>query len=830
MTTRQVESVYPLTPSQQGMLLETLSVAQPGIHIEQSIWRLGPRLDVTVFARAWQAVVDRHAILRTCFVWSGVNEPVQAALRHVELPLTVQDWRDKPAGEQQERLEAYLMADRERGFDLKVAPLIRLALLRVDDETHRFVLTFHHILLDGWSLSLVLGEVLSRYLAAANGREASLPLSPPFREYVKWQRTQDIVAAQAYWKEKLRGWSRPTALGRARPQSAEGERSGAYGEAEVRLSPALSASLTQLAREHLVTLNTVLQGVFALLLARFSGDDDVLFGTTVSGRPPALAGSLAMVGLFINTIPLRVRVQPKARFWAWLQQLQLESGEGREYEHCSAGQIHGFSEATASTPLYESVLVFESYPEEDSELRGSALTADLVESRAVGARTQHPLTLLAGARRGLWLRAIYQASRIDQRSGELILENVRRLLTTLAELPEIDVTSLRDVIPDSAIPWFAALSPAPQSPGPPFVGPRDNVELRCALIWESLFARQPVGVHESFFELGGHSVLALNLMNRIEKEFGVPLPLSTLFESPTVEGLANALRARRHRAPASPLVAMGDSGAAEALFCVPGGATDVISLQPLAGALGAGIRFYGLQPHGLDGVGEPPRSVEAMAASYNEAIRSVQPRGPYHLCGHSFGAYVAYEMTQQLKARGEHVALLAVLDADASGARRSSAWQNPADRLRRILDLLSRFFGRPIDITEADLEDLAGNEAVRGLAAKLVEAKLLPAAMSVERLEAYLRVAEATASAFESYRLAGKYPIPIALFRAHEQHAADGPLDATGDAALGWGALAAGPPRVAWVSGDHVSMITRPHVTTLGKLLRGAIRECRVET
>jgi thioesterase domain-containing protein len=212
-----------------------------------------------------------------------------------------------------------------------------------------------------------------------------------------------------------------------------------------------------------------------------------------------------------------------------------------------------------------------------------------------------------------------------------------------------------------------------------------------------------------------------------------------------------------------------------------------------------------------------------MAASYVEAIRRVQPSGPYHIGGHSFGAYVAYEMTQHLRAKGEHVGLLAVLDAEArptAGDGRAIR-RSGADRLRRVLGLLGRFFGRPIAFAEDELEGVAPEDVIPRLAAKLVEAQLLPAAVGEKRLQAYLRVAEATDTAFESYRTEGAYRVPVALFRAREVHAEDGTRG--DDAALGWGPLATKSPRVSWVPGDHVTMITSPHVATLGGALRDAL-------
>jgi thioesterase domain-containing protein len=832
MTAKSIQSIYPLALSQQGMLLETLGLEQPEFHLQQSVCRIRPQLDIELFRRSWQRVVDRHSTLRTCFVWNGVREPVQVVLPRVEIPLTFEDWRTCSADEQSDRLEQYLKIDGGRGFDLRRAPLMRFALMRLDEQTYQLVLTFHHIVCDGWSLSLVLDEVLTHYLACTIGQAPPSVPPPSFLEYVRWQRAQDVSYAQTYWTQRLSGFRQPTALGRTESVPAEAAGQGAFGEKKIRLGQTLSDSLCGLAREHLVTLNTVFQGAWALVLSSYGNDSDIVFGTTVSGRPSALPGSLQMVGLFINTIPLRVRIRSEVSLWEWLLQIQVESAADRAYEHCSSGQIHGWSEVGANHPLYESVLVFENYPEGLMRSGALPLAIDLVQKRELGARTSCPLALIAALRGDLYIRAIHQPSRVNDEACLQILEHLRLVLTAIVESPQKSVSALIETIPRSTIPIVAAAPQRRTASSALFAWARDSVELRCVGIWEEVLARRPVGIHDNFFALGGHSLLALNLMNAMEREFGKSLPLSTLLECPTVAGVAGALRASSNEMPAPLLVPIRASGSVEPFFCVPGGATDVISLQPLASALGSDIPFYGLQPHGLDGLREPLRTVREMAASYTQEIRGVQPRGPYFIGGHSFGAYVAYEITQQLRAQGHEVALLAILDASRRSApQRKSTADSRADQLRRLLNLLRRFFGTRVDITAEEMAGLDEAGAVPRVAAKLAAAQVLPAAMSTQRLEAYVRVAEASAAAFDSYGAEGDHPIPIALFRASEANDEDAVSSwfAGQDAALGWGALTVGEPSVSWVPGDHVTMITQPNVATLGERLHSILVERRTE-
>ena len=270
------------------------------------------------------------------------------------------DWRGLSSLEQQGRLEAFLEADRARGFDLGQAPLMRCALLREAEDAYRFVLGFHHLLFDGWSLSLLLKEVLAFYEAYCRGRELRLESPRPYRDYIAWLQQQDLAQAEGFWREALRGMTAPTPLPIGRSEGARLE--SRYAEQELRVSAALTAQLQGLARAHRLTLNTLVQGAWAVLLSRYSGEEEVVFGATVSGRPVELVGVEAMVGLFINTLPVRVEVPSQASLLPWLQQLQERQVEREQYAYSPLVAIQGWSEVPRGVPLFESIVVFENYP------------------------------------------------------------------------------------------------------------------------------------------------------------------------------------------------------------------------------------------------------------------------------------------------------------------------------------------------------------------------------------------------------------------------------------------------------------------------------------
>jgi condensation domain-containing protein len=304
---RNIEAIYALSPMQQGILFHCLYDPEESLYVIQCPCTLSGKVSSEALQQAWQEVVNRHSVLRTFFAWQGLKEPVQIVRQHVPLPWLSLDWRTLDPAVQQQQFSEFLTDDFARGFDLQHAPLMRLALIQVEDETYHLVWSFHHLLLDGWSIQLVIKEVFTFYEGISQGRRVELGAVRPYREYIRWLHDQELGAAEQFWRELLKGFSAPTMLGIER-RIERHDTQAEYVEHQVRLTAEATAELQQLARTHQVTLNTVVQGAWALLLSRYSGSEDVVFGTTVSGRPANLAGVEEMVGMFINTLP--VRVQP----------------------------------------------------------------------------------------------------------------------------------------------------------------------------------------------------------------------------------------------------------------------------------------------------------------------------------------------------------------------------------------------------------------------------------------------------------------------------------------------------------------------------------------
>ncbi|MFQ3632501.1 amino acid adenylation domain-containing protein [Roseiflexus sp.] len=462
MSMQNVEDLYPLSPMQQGMLFHTLYAPGSGVYIEQLCFRICGDFDTAAFERAWSRVVERHTILRTAFVFGGLKEPAQVVHRVVDLPIRHFDWRRDPSATLPARLDAYCEADRLEGFTMIDPPLMRVSLLQTADHEWYVVWTYHHALLDGWSTPLVLREVLACYAAFVEGRSSVLPPTRPYRSYIAWLRRQDLLAAERFWRNYLAGFAAPTPFGIERTDASD---RAIYRSVQVIWTAEATASLSDLARRHGLTLNTFIQGAWALLLGFYSGQDDVVFGATVAGRPPELPGIEEIPGLFINTLPVRVRIDPDRAVIAWLVEIQARQIVVRQFEYTPLFQIQSWSEIPRGEPLFESLLVFENYPVAEALKEShSALDIELVRSVE---QTNYPLTLAVGVGDQMVLHILYDANRFDDAAIQRMVVHLQTILhgfvaDPLRPLASVPILTAGEYAQLAA--WRATDAPFPQEP------------------------------------------------------------------------------------------------------------------------------------------------------------------------------------------------------------------------------------------------------------------------------------------------------------------------------------------------------------------------------
>ncbi|MFE2289624.1 amino acid adenylation domain-containing protein [Streptomyces sp. NPDC059452] len=428
-----IQDILPLMPMQAGMLFHALMEPDSPAYIEQLILTIDDIPDPTTLAHSWQHITNHTQALRISVTWEHTPQPLQIIHHHTTLPTHILDWRHLTEHEQTTHWNTHLTHDRNQGINLHHTPLARLTLAQLPDNRVKILFTFHHLLLDGWSLARLLTHIFDHYTALRDGRPVPVITGGNrLADQARWNRDRDVLGAEEFWRSTLEGFDSPVALPYDRPAGRTGQgRSSA--RVEVGLSEELSEELYAFARRHRLTVNTVVQGLWALLLAGRTGQRDIVFGATTSGRPTDLPGADDMIGLFINSLPVRVHLDPETDLVTWLQNLQATQVEARHHDHLPLTRIQTLSQLTAEQPLFDSLIVFANYPVDTEAAAENGLRVG--EISAVEA-TNYPLNLAAYTGRSLTLILLHDPEVLDRSTVEALRDDlVHHARTLVTEAP-----------------------------------------------------------------------------------------------------------------------------------------------------------------------------------------------------------------------------------------------------------------------------------------------------------------------------------------------------------------------------------------------------------
>jgi amino acid adenylation domain-containing protein len=432
-----VEDVYPLAPMQSFMAHWHETRHVPGLYVVHMVTPLvGLQLDVAAFERAWDEILRRHAALRTSFLLEGASEPLQVVWRDARAPIAHRDLRGIDAAVQQQVIADHVVEARRRGFEMGRAPHVELTLYRTGDDAYEFCWIFNYMLQEGWSYPLILKDFFALYDAFARGEARSLPRPRPYRDYIAWLRGQDVSGARPFWTRLLAGVRGRTPLVERLPDNVT-QPGDAYVTHKLVVPLATTAALRALARQHHLTLYTVAQAAWGILLAAFSGERDVVYGSISSGRPAELDGVESIVGSFNNLLPVRARLLPERPLVDWLAELQAEQVEARQHEHTRLLDILDWCGLPKDELLFDTYLVFENYPFDESVLAhgrrwnlqvGSAIT-----------QTEHPLRVQVWPLPAspLLVLTSYYPGRVGPAAVERLMNAFSALLVRIAAEPRV---------------------------------------------------------------------------------------------------------------------------------------------------------------------------------------------------------------------------------------------------------------------------------------------------------------------------------------------------------------------------------------------------------
>ncbi|MFJ8630152.1 non-ribosomal peptide synthase/polyketide synthase [Streptomyces sp. NPDC093568] len=427
-TARKIEDILPLAPLQEGLLFHSVyDEGELDPYVVQMSFDIDGALDTTALRTAAEKLLARHANLRVAFRQRKNGDWAQLVMREVRLPWNERDLTGLPEAERADAAAELIAAERATRFEVARPPLLRFTLLRLGTAHHRLVLTNHHLLLDGWSLPVLMGDLFALY--DASGDDSALPRVRPYRDYLKWLENQDRDAARTAWRDTFADLVEPTLVA---PDADHTAVAGA--EVRASLSQDDTAALAEIARGRGVTLNTVVQTAWAIALSKHLGRDDIVFGTTVSGRPPEIDGVERMVGLFINTLPSRVRLRAAEPLADLVARVQQEQAALTAHQHLGLAEIQ---RAVGHGELFDTSMVFQNYPVNRSGTAGTGIGAAI--SLAPGKNreaTHYPLLLIASARDTMTFRLNHRPDVFDEATAQRILDRFVRVLRALVADPD----------------------------------------------------------------------------------------------------------------------------------------------------------------------------------------------------------------------------------------------------------------------------------------------------------------------------------------------------------------------------------------------------------
>ncbi|MGA2078247.1 MAG: amino acid adenylation domain-containing protein, partial [Terriglobia bacterium] len=822
----------PQSFGQQGLwFLEQLHPGTAQYNVPLCI-RLSGQLNAAVLEDCLNEVIRRHEILRTTF--DAVDgRPVQIIHDSSTFVLRIDDLQGLPELQRSSEAQSRIVEEVRLPFDLVSGPLLRARLLRLKEQEHILILIIHHIVCDGWSFRILFDELAALYQARFAVLLNPLPELPiQYADFAYWQGQrlqEDLIEPQlSYWKQLMAGV--PTVLRLPSDRKAPAGPAHAGATRSIQLPRVLLEGLQALSRQEGVSLFMTILAAFQTLLWKYTGFEKIVVGCPLAGR--TILQVERLIGYFVNTLPFPANLAGDSSFLELLTTTrELTLGA---YAHQDlplerlVKELHPERDP-GSTPLFQVVLAFENFP--DWGLNVPGLTADFTEVDTGTAKFD--LTLIVKEHNdGLRLSMEYRTVLFEPVTIDWMLCAFQTLLEGVLKDPNQRLTKLARHIPTRR------QGTAKSQVHPRHVDnfeesePLTDVEKTLAGMWSELLRRPNVGLNQDFFDLGGDSLLAIRLFSRVEKNFGVTLPLSTLFESATVATLAGVIESRLCRDSDSSLWTIRTGFEGPSLYILPSLGGELMFCRELIAELGPEQMVQGFHTPGHDTDRKSFATIEAMAQYFAEYLLRFQPVGPYCLLGYSFGGTVAYELARQLSAAGREVALLALIDASTFPV--TEGWD-----LSECLGGISGFFRNlPFwvwgEIFKNNPRGIAKHFArgskriarrLRALAAFRFQASVvedLDEIFDVSMLsQPYRDIMQTHLRAYREYR-AQPYRGRVTLFRARIR-----PLTHSLRYDLGWSRMALGGVDIRVIPCNHDNIMRKPHVLAISRQIRNLLADVR---
>ncbi len=651
----QIESIYPASSVQHALILQNFdrdSADSGFIHVE---CLLEGELQLETLQAAWNVVIARHESLRTSIQFAKKSKPILVVSKQADVVSSSADFRHESPEEQRKTCDIFRREDRSVGLDLTDVSVGRVTLLHLSPTSHKLFWACHHALLDGWSAAIVIEEVLAVCNSLLKGQSSDLPAPAPLKSYYQWLSSRDAAKARAHWKNVMDGCTRPTSfpIGRGvlRDSSMQWHN---VQQVDGTVSADTVAGVTKIARSQQVTASTVAMSAWAVLLAAYSGDADVLFGTVLSGRSGDINGSIRMVGMFANAVPVRMAVNEDNSVGSLLLSTQRYLEAAQDYQHVALSEIQReCSSVPGRFRLFESLFLFENFANPNSGDNDEE-TAIYVREYHSGLTSNYPLTVSVVPGADWTITCRFDCGRFEE---AFVTDLLADFINVMNGMVKSTAATLSSVMPGCDL-------PAPDAPAVydnavtlathgATTAASTPTEEKLTQIWTDVFGLETVSVTDDFFALGGYSLLAVILVTEIEKELGVRIQASVLTEARTIQSLGRRIDD----------IDCSVETVDHPYVFIPAGFGEVLYHHALHRNDDGEVRVVGeMRALRLDVDYDSNTRIEDLTTRFIDEIRAIQPNGPYYLASRLCGVTVTYDVAQRLIELGETVAFLGIVD------------------------------------------------------------------------------------------------------------------------------------------------------------------------
>jgi len=645
MIKAKVQDISPLSYNQKILLFHHLSTDEDSGIIQVKCTIEGD-IKKGAFKKAWNSVIEQYDVLRTSIQWKNLSKQLQVVQEHAELEI---DWIDikkenNPIG----YLKEYELNDREKSISLSKAPVSRIAMIQINDNEYQFLWTCHHILLDGLSSRLILQDVFRYYDLAVDDEDLAIDsTTPSMLAYLKAvEENKQYVEANRFWKEQIDEKRFPNKIFGFQN---ENETKGNFISIETSIP---GNQHLDFAKEHSLTLTSLLQTAWLLTLKWFRQSNLVACGTVVSGRTFNFPGVEKLAGLLSNVLPIIHQFQPDQSFVEAAQQLQQHHAKARKYETISIDKIKEWCNWEGNPNLIDTLFIIENFVQD--EIASHHLN---IKNYKSGLTTTYPITMAVVPGETIKLHCIWNDSVVNEDLAKLLFNTFQQILAANGE-QAIDQISQALGKP----PTIDLLGDSEHVHNRNFVSATTSTELELTKIWERVLGLKVIGITDDFFALGGTSIQALQLFREIEKTFKKSLLPSVLIKHPTIKKLGKLI-CNDKEVEFSCLVPIKPGGQKHPLFCIHAGGGHVFFFKQLAESIGIDYPVYAIQPKGLDG-GEMHHSIKEMARDYFKEILTITKNKKIYLLGYCFSAVVCIEIARLAKEQNLEVELVIIDSAN----------------------------------------------------------------------------------------------------------------------------------------------------------------------